>query len=159
MLSERDGRRCRFFLISRNSYIDVIILGNMIFLSSCFTHHSCVQVESLLSVDRLEAPLQSIISDLERSERGRGGRGGGGGGGEARRRRRSKGTTRKSNESKGEEKNQACDCGSMLERLGAKLDAERGEILETRLTQHDVTLTTQLDLQTRCNLLTSPQVN
>ena len=86
-----------------------------------------------MSVDRLEAPLQSIISDLERSERGRGGRGGGGGGGEARRRRRSKGTTRKSNESKGEEKNQACDCGSMLERLGAKLDAERGELLETRV--------------------------
>ena len=85
-----------------------------------------MQVESLLSVDRLEAPLQSIISDLERSERGRSG-----GGGEVRRRRRSKGTTRKSNESKREEKNQSCDCGSMLERLGAKLDAERGEILET----------------------------
>ena len=100
-----------------------------------------------MSVDRLEAPLQSIISDLERSERGRGGRGGGGGGGEARRRRRSKGTTRKSSESKREEKNQSCDCGSMLERLGAKLDAERGEILETRLTQHDMTLTTQLDPQ------------
>ena len=33
-----------------------------------------------MSVDRLEAPLQSIISDLERSERSRGG-------GEARRRR------------------------------------------------------------------------
>ena len=85
-----------------------------------------------MSVDRLEAPLQSIISDLERSERGRGGRGeggGGGGGGGARRRRRSKGTTRKSSESKREEKNQSCDCGSMLERLGAKLDAERGEIL------------------------------
>ena len=96
-----------------------------------------MQVESLLSVDRLEAPLQSIISDLERSERGRGGRGGGG---EARRRRRSKGTTRKSNESKGEEKNQSCDCGSMLERLGAKLDAERGEILQTRLTQNHMTL-------------------
>ena len=79
-----------------------------------------------MSVDRLEAPLQSIISDLERSERGRSG-----GGGEVRRRRRSKGTTRKSNESKREEKNQSCDCGSMLERLGAKLDAERGEILET----------------------------
>ena len=86
-----------------------------------------MQVESLLSVDRLEAPLQSIISDLERSERGRSGGGGGG----ARRRRRSKGTTRKSNESKREKKNQVCDCGSMLERLGAKLDAERGEILET----------------------------
>ena len=93
-----------------------------------------------MSVDRLEAPLQSIISDLERSERGRGGRGGGLGGGEARRRRRSKGTTRKSNESKWEEKNQSCDCGSMLERLGAKLDAERGELLETRLTQHHMTL-------------------
>ena len=79
-----------------------------------------------MSVDRLEAPLQSIISDLERSEIGRGG---GGGGGEARRRRRSKGTARKSNDSKREEKNQSCDCGSMLERLGAKLDAERGEIL------------------------------
>ena len=79
-----------------------------------------------MSVDRLEAPLQSIISDLERSERSRSG-----GGGEVRRRRRSKGTTRKSNESKREEKNQSCDCGSMLERLGAKLDAERGEILET----------------------------
>ena len=100
-----------------------------------------------MSADRLEAPLQSIISDLERSERGRGGRGGGGGGGEARRRRRSKGTTRKSSESKREEKNQSCDCGSMLERLGAKLDAERGEIMETRLTQHDMTLTTQLDPQ------------
>ena len=112
-----------------------------------FNHHPCVQVESLLSVDRLEAPLQSIISDLERSERGRGGRGGGGGGGEARRRRRSKGTTRKSSESKREEKNQSCDCGSMLERLGAKLDAERGEILETRLTQHDKTLTNQCDSQ------------
>ena len=109
-----------------------------------------------MSVDRLEAPLQSIISDLERSEIGRGG---GGGGGEARRRRRSKGTARKSNDSKREEKNQSCDCGSMLERLGAKLDAERGEILETRLTHHDMTLTTQHDLQTRCNLLTSPQVN
>ena len=76
-----------------------------------------------MSVDRLEAPLQSIISDLERSEKGRGG------GGEGRRRRRSKGTARKSNDSRREEKNQSCDCGSMLERLGAKLDAERGEIL------------------------------
>ena len=48
--------------------------------------------------------------------------------------------------SKREEKNQSCDCGSMLERLGAKLDAERGETLETRLTQHDMKLTTQQDL-------------
>ena len=78
-------------------------------------------------MDRLEAPLQSIISDLERSERSRGG-------GEARRRRRSKGKTSERRErgvssSERREKSKSCDCGPMLERLGAKLDAERGELM------------------------------
>ena len=81
-------------------------------------------------MDRLEAPLQSIISDLERSDRSRGG-----GGGEARRRRRSRGKTserrerRVSSSERREEKSKSCDCGPMLERLGAKLDAERGELM------------------------------
>ena len=80
-----------------------------------------------MSVDRLEAPLQSIISDLERSERSRGG-------GEARRRRRSRGKTSERRErgvssSERREKSKSCDCGPMLERLGAKLDAERGELM------------------------------
>ena len=78
-------------------------------------------------MDRLEAPLQSIISDLERSERSRGG-------GEARRRRRSRGKTSERRErgvssSERREKSKSCDCGPMLERLGAKLDAERGELM------------------------------
>ena len=80
-----------------------------------------------MSVDRLEAPLQSIISDLERSDRSRGG-------GEARRRRRSRGKTserreRRVSSSERREKSKSCDCGPMLERLGAKLDAERGELM------------------------------
>ena len=80
-----------------------------------------------MAVDRLEAPLQSIISDLERSERSRGG-------GEARRRRRSRGKTSARRErgvssSERREKSKSCDCGPMLERLGAKLDAERGELM------------------------------
>ena len=78
-------------------------------------------------MDRLEAPLQSIISDLERSDRSRGG-------GEARRRRRSRGKTserreRRVSSSERREKSKSCDCGPMLERLGAKLDAERGELM------------------------------
>ena len=78
------------------------------------------QVESLLAVDRLEAPLQSIISDLERSERSKEG--------ETRRRRRSRGKTSEKKERR-EEKSKSCDCGPLLERLGAKLDAERGELM------------------------------
>ena len=85
-----------------------------------------------MSVDRLEAPLQSIISDLERSDRSRGG----GGGGEARRRRRGKTSERREKRvasserrERREEKSKSCDCGPMLERLGAKLDAERGELM------------------------------
>ena len=83
-------------------------------------------------MDRLEAPLQSIISDLERSDRSRGG----GGGGEARRRRRGKTSERREKRvasserrERREEKSKSCDCGPMLERLGAKLDAERGELM------------------------------
>ena len=82
-----------------------------------------------MSVDRLEAPLQSIISDLERSDRSRGG-------GEARRRRRGKTSERREKRvasserrERREEKSKSCDCGPMLERLGAKLDAERGELM------------------------------
>ena len=84
-----------------------------------------------MSVDRLEAPLQSIISDLERSDRSRGG-----GGGEGRRRRRGKTSERREKRvasserrERREEKSKSCDCGPMLERLGAKLDAERGELM------------------------------
>ena len=97
------------------------------------------QVESLLSVDRLEAPLQSIISDLERSDRSRGG----GGGGDARRRRRSRGKTsertreRRVTTSSEREKSKLCDCGPMLERLGAKLDAERGELMARISENHE----------------------
>ena len=82
-----------------------------------------------MTVDRLEAPLQSIISDLERSDKSRGG-------GEGRRRRRGKTSERREKRvasserrERREEKSKSCDCGPMLERLGAKLDAERGELM------------------------------
>ena len=85
-----------------------------------------------MTVDRLEAPLQSIISDLERSDKSRGG----GGGGDTRRRRRGKTSERREKRvasserrERREEKSKSCDCGPMLERLGAKLDAERGELM------------------------------
>ena len=76
------------------------------------------EVEGLLVVDRLEEPLREIISDLEAGERRRGRKGAE----ERRKGRRSTGRER--------EEAQVCDCGPMLERLGEKIEQERGEILK-----------------------------
>ena len=76
------------------------------------------EVEGLLVVDRLEEPLREIISDLEAGERRRGRKG------TEERRKGRRGAGR------GKEEAQVCDCGPMLERLGEKIEQERGEILK-----------------------------
>ena len=104
------------------------------------------EVEGLLEVDRLEEPLREIISDLEAGERRRGRKG-------AEERRKGAEERRKGAEESrdwvadrrkwaekrrkgrrgagsGKEEAQVCDCGPMLERLGEKIEQERGEILK-----------------------------
>ena len=83
------------------------------------------EVEGLLVVDRLEEPLREIISDLEAGERRRGRKG-------AEERRKGAEEKRKGRRGagRGKEEKQICDCGPMLERLGEKIEQERGEILK-----------------------------